>query len=233
MQGMHYYIDGYNLLFRSLHAKDNLKTQRQELIHYLETRCQFLNLDITVVFDSQYQPDDGSRSHYSCLEICFTAEGETADDYILQELKESLTPSEETVVTSDKKLAWRCRRRLAKTESVEEFITWLNKRYKNKLKQLKEEAEKIKAPKTPEPPPPQKLPPKSPKKGDSPESCFQFYLESFEANTQLIAPPSSPKSSTPSINAKKKKAPKPPEDPLISDMERWLRAFENDSGKGS
>ena len=56
------------------------------------------------------------------LKIIYTAVNETADDYILQELKEASKPSQHIVVTSDKKLAWLCRRGLANTEDVNEFF---------------------------------------------------------------------------------------------------------------
>ena len=50
-----------------------------------------------------------TRSHYDELEILFTAEGETADEYIIDEIKNHPHPQQETVVTSDKKLAWHVR----------------------------------------------------------------------------------------------------------------------------
>ena len=35
---MHYFIDGYNLLFRILRAGDNLQKQREEIIQDLEIK---------------------------------------------------------------------------------------------------------------------------------------------------------------------------------------------------
>ena len=130
---MHYFIDGYNLLFRVLKSGDNLKSKREEITKNLETKIDILKLDCTLVFDSHYQEDDSTRSHYKSLEIVFTATGQTADEYILTELKQSKNPTQHTVITSDKILARLCRMRLSKTESVEEFLCWLNKRYKNKI----------------------------------------------------------------------------------------------------
>ena len=129
---MHYYIDGYNLLFRVLRAGDDLQKQRQEITADIGKKVTLLELEATLVFDSHYQKDGYVRSHLNSLEIVFTAMGETADELILQELKESAHPSQHTVVTSDKKLANLCRLRQAKTESIDEFLGWLNKRYKNK-----------------------------------------------------------------------------------------------------
>ena len=64
---MHYFIDGYNLLFRIVHAGDDLKTQRDELIQDLIHKVNLLQLDVTLVFDSQYQNDEGSRTHHDYL----------------------------------------------------------------------------------------------------------------------------------------------------------------------
>ncbi|HEY4832659.1 MAG TPA: NYN domain-containing protein [Waddliaceae bacterium] len=135
MNGMHYFIDGYNLMFRRLRAGTDLKTQRTYIIKELDESTSILQLDITLVFDAQYQCGIGSRSHFHCLEICFTDEGETADEYILKALKRMAKPQQETVVTSDKKLASHTRRYSAKTETVEKFMSWLTKRRQNKERQ--------------------------------------------------------------------------------------------------
>ena len=134
---MHYYIDGYNLLFRILKGSDDIRKQREEITFDIEKKVNLLELDATLVFDSHYQEDDNTKSHFKSIEIIFTAKGETADEFILKELKESRNPSEHVVVTSDKKLATLCRLRLGKTESVDEFLSWIGKRYRNKLRRNK------------------------------------------------------------------------------------------------
>lgn len=137
---MHYYIDGYNLLFRlNQDCHDDLQNQRELLVQDMNKKISVLNLNATIVFDSLNQNAEGKRSHYNQLEIIFT-EGETADEYILDELKHCKKPHLETVVTSDNRLAWRARNRSAVTKSVEEFISWLNKAYKNKLRLLKKDS---------------------------------------------------------------------------------------------
>lgn len=148
---MHYFIDGYNLLFRRLRAGGELQIQREFIIRELDECASFLELDITIVFDSQHQYGLGTRTHYHHIEICFTDEGETADDYILKALKRVAKSQQETVITSDKRLAWQVRRRLAKTESVEQFLKWVIKRSQNKTRRLKQEA----APPISQPPTPQ------------------------------------------------------------------------------
>lgn len=131
---MHYYIDGYNLMFRVLRAGDELKIQREQVISDLAEKIQTVGLNATLVFDAQYQAGEGSRGAKGTLEIRFTDEGETADDFILRKLKASSSPELETIVTSDRRLAHRARRLLAHSLSVDEFMDWLGRRHRNILK---------------------------------------------------------------------------------------------------
>jgi uncharacterized protein len=217
---MHYYIDGYNLLFRILRAGDEVRKQREEITFELEKKIALLELDATLVFDSHYQEGESEKSHYKSLEIIFTAKDETADDFILHELKHSKTPSLHTVVTSDKKLASLCRLRLAETQSVEEFLTWIDKRYKNKLRQNRQQAKPTlpiavpKETKKPEPVP-----------KDSAEGCFDFYLETFSKTYESLEQPPPPKQESPKPKKTIKKPPIKEKDHL-SDHDRWLKAFE-------
>jgi len=220
---VHYYIDGYNLLFRLLHAGENLRSQREILTQDLKKKVNLLKLDATLVFDSHYQPDEGSRSHIDLLEIVFTAVGETADEYILQEVKEAKAPGQLTVVTSDKKLAWLARLRLANTISAEEFVAWLNKRYKNRLRQLKAPAKELKLPAVK----PQEIEvKKDPEQGASPQDCFGYYLESFEKELEEQV-----KTKKPEAKKKRKKIEpivENPKDAYLSDYQRWMKAFEGE-----
>ncbi len=228
---MHYYIDGYNMLFRLLHAGDDLRTQRQELVRDLQLKVNLIKLEATLVFDSHYQPDEGSRSHLDMLEIVFTPLGETADEYIVQELKEIHSPANVTVVTSDKKLAWLCRRRLAKTESVEDFVTWLNKRYRNKLRPQKD---KPTAPATVlkvTTPPPSPKSEEPPKKQATAEECFGYYLETFAKQAAAVEDQRVERVAQRAGRRNKKPKPKPrtvdPAEAYLSDQERWQRVFEH------
>lgn len=224
---MHYYIDGYNLLFRILKAGDEIRKQREELICDLEKKVNLLELDVTLVFDSHYQKDDNTRSHFKSLTIIYTATGETADEYILQELKESHAPTKHTVITSDKRLAKLCKLRLAATQSVDEFLAWLNQRYKNKLRQQKQ-GNLVQA--LPARPVVQTIPKPIPHPTslDKPQDCFAYYLESFQKEFQKIeessAPPAKPQQEPKKPKIKKRPLTKEEED--LSDLKRWQKAFE-------
>lgn len=224
---MHYYIDGYNLLFRLLKAGDEVRRQREQITVDIEKMVHALNLDVTLVFDSHYQEDENTKSHFKSLEIIFTAKGESADEYILQELKESKCPTHHTVVTSDKKLARLCQLRLALTESVDEFLAWITKRYKNKIRPKKTPIAPLPAIKTAQEPKKQE-PTTLPTSLESAEGCFSFYLETFEKEIQELEsqkpPPSKPPTEPKKIKVKKRKITK--EEEHLSQTERWQKAFE-------
>lgn len=223
---MHYLIDGYNLLFRVLKAGDTLQHQREEITSYLEQRLSAIGLDATLIFDSHYREEEGSRRHLHSLEIIFTGHGESADAQILRFLKEAHSPQDYTVVTSDKTLARLCRLKLAKTESIDEFWSFVHKRYKNKMKR-DAEAEAIEIKKESVPPP--LSPPKAPAANATAESCFDYYLKHFEEATEK-APDTPPKKKSEPVPEKMKKVKAAPKkEPPISDEERWLKAFENPS----
>jgi predicted RNA-binding protein with PIN domain len=237
---MHYYIDGYNLLFRLSRAGDELQKQRQGIIQDLETKINFIGLDATLVFDAQHYEGDSIRRHLNRLEVVFTAAGETADEYILQRLKESPNPSQETVATSDKKLAWLSRSRHAYTQSVEDFVAWLNKRYRNKLREKSSKKPLALRPLKPH----QSAsshnvrvevaePSSRPLLNATVEECFVWYLKAFEeafketVNDPELPPESiTPLFSIPALGVKSKKKLRRYENPLVSDMERWLKVFE-------
>jgi len=131
---MYYIIDGYNLMFRVLRAGDDLSEQRHQFIDQISEKIELLQLDATIVFDAQFQPENAEITHVKGLAILFTNHGQIADDLICQLVKRNENPRNCTVVTSDNRLAWRTRIHGAKTESVEEFFGWLNKRYQNRIK---------------------------------------------------------------------------------------------------
>ena len=231
---MHYFIDGYNLLFRLLHNNNDLQSQREAIIHDLNRKIALTKINASIVFDSTFQIGERTRSHYDQLEILFTAEGETADEYILEEIKNCLHPQQETVVTSDKELAWRVRNRSAHTETVEDFIPWLNRLYKNKLHQLKRG--KLELPSLPINPQttPRSLPPPQ----EAPlEAYADYYAQIFEAEWQEML--KKEKASTPVNSSLQRKAsrkpkqrpdpfvsPKTPEERAATEEERWLKIFE-------
>lgn len=223
---MHYFIDGYNLVFRLLSHQENLQSIRESIIQDLNKKAALLKLNFTIVFDATSQIGERTRSHYNHLEIIYTAEGETADDYILEEIKNSRTPEQETVVTSDKKLAWFVRNQSAHTESVEEFMLWLNRSYKKKLSGPKKKS----LPSRPLHPvvvadiPPSDI---------STEKLNDYYAQIFETEWEEILKKEKNTKKLPKKTSRKPRRKKNPFDPpklpepdVATEMERWLKLFE-------
>lgn len=211
---MHYYIDGYNLMFRILRVSDEaLSLQRAKIIEDLNHKAAALHLNLTVVFDAHYQLGESSRSHFDQLEIIFSGTGQTADEYIIHEIKSKKHPLQHTVVTSDKKLAWLVRRHSVKTETVEEFLCWLNKRYENKKRTP---LPPILKPKKPAPSKKKAVPPTQ----STVQECFSYYLETFQ---KFIETPKQDPIYFEKL-PKKRKAKEPPER-VESDFSRWERIF--------
>lgn len=240
---MHYYIDGYNLLFRLMYAGENLQSLREQFIQDLNKKASLLKLDITLVFDAPFQDGEGSRTHYDALEIQFTSYGESADEFLISEIKQCPHPQRETVVTSDKRLAWKVRSKSAHTETVETFIDTVNRMYRNKLKQLKSSPVQrrkmpLSAANSPvavsaEPMPPSTSP-QIPSSSTSTEECREYYEHVFEASYSKLLEEEKANKALPH---KPKRQPKPrqpshwPEESssLINDesaSQRWERIFE-------
>lgn len=236
---MHFFIDGYNLLFRISHGSHrNLQSQREAIVQDLASKVSLLQIDASIVFDSAYHGEGPHQLHFQELEILFTSEGESADEFILDELKNSLSPQNETVVTSDRQLAWLARNQHAQTKSVEEFIYWLNRSYKNKLHRKKKEK-----------PSPLLLPQneatqeklvKIPEGKVSMESCTEYYQQIFETGwREILQKEENDKLQKSSASPKKlnKKAAKKLQPAIheqrneATEMERWQRIFEEQLNK--
>lgn len=143
---MHYLIDGYNLLFRSLRgSEDDFKQLRENFVKRLAEQIARARLSVTLVFDSHHIEGLGDRGAKETILIHFTDHKETADEYILGMVKKSLNPKEITVVTSDSRLAWASRGKGSFSMPVEEFRMMLAKKEikeERKGKPLKEEITK-------------------------------------------------------------------------------------------
>jgi uncharacterized protein len=133
----HYFIDGYNLIFRVFQKKASLEEKRSEILAIFNQVALQQQLDLTFVFDATLQKDAMShRGHYDHLEIVYTGAAESADDYILHEISERINPSLETVITSDRELATRSKNLGAQALSIENFLAMLRKKRRKATKSL-------------------------------------------------------------------------------------------------
>jgi hypothetical protein len=129
---MHYFVDGYNLLFRL--AKDETKPLQNKREILLAALASF-KLNLSIVFDSALARHGAQeRGHWQDIEIVYTELGQSADAYIKQQIMDSPTPRQETVITSDRELARICKHLGAHVQSIETFVGKLNNK---KLKMRK------------------------------------------------------------------------------------------------
>lgn len=209
---MHYYIDGYNLLFRLNPNHTSLKEEREYLISELSKELFFLKLDATLVFDSMHTLHEETLSYLNDLRIIYTKQGESADEWIVNTLQEQTTPSQCTVVSSDKKLTKSILLLGGKVLAIDTFLSWLQRRLKNKKHPPKIVQKQI--------PTKEKITIKTtPEKGS-----LDYYLEIFQKEAPLLT-----ESKTLEIQPKKK-ARVLSKEPL-SDHDRWLQLFEEKLSK--
>lgn len=132
---MHYIIDGYNLLFRIQGKYASFEEKRTSILNLLDKELSHLHLNTSIVFDSSKQARDyAQKSHLEHLEIIFSPQSRTADDYIIEILEHTKSPKTKIIVTSDQGLARQCQHLGAQVLSIEEFIALIAEKRKKKKK---------------------------------------------------------------------------------------------------
>lgn len=233
---MHYIIDGYNLLFRQRSQSSSFQEQRHSIIREINEKAAVVAIDVSLVFDATYQPGDGSRSHYAHVEILFSSFGQTADAFILEELKNCYNPRLETVVTSDKELARLARSYSAHAISIEHFLLWLNRSYEKKS-QKKIKPQKIVFPKSTENFVKPAIIDSIPNKLTHQDQCFDYYIKTFETRWHDLVKKETQEFKDPIHPIKiVKRQPRKKKDPFneqehldikaTNEMDRWLKIFE-------
>ena len=130
---MHYYVDGYNLIFSLIESKESLQSLRQKVVRLLQKRFALLGLQGTLVFDGSHRRDEESGlSYHSPLIVAYTPKGQSADEYIVERIGSSKNPKLATVVTNDRGLILHVASLGAKSLSNGEFIRWLKGKSKKK-----------------------------------------------------------------------------------------------------
>jgi predicted RNA-binding protein with PIN domain len=125
---MYYLIDGYNLIFSLVSSKENLKTLRLKVVQSLQKRFAASKISGIIVFDGVHRKDEESGISYSSpLIIAYAPKGQSADEYIIEQIEFSKNPKQITVITNDKGLTLHAKYAGAKVEKNAEFIQWLQK----------------------------------------------------------------------------------------------------------
>ena len=100
------FVDGYNIInswdrFKNL-KKAHLEEARNELIEIMMEYRHYSGIEIIIVFDAHLvRGNYGTQENYSGLEVIYTKENETADQYIEKKLDEIGRIKTVRVATSD------------------------------------------------------------------------------------------------------------------------------------
>jgi hypothetical protein len=221
---MHYYIDGYNLLFRVFKMRRlAFADERRALVELLSRKIGLLELDATLVFDSHYVHNEEFRYNLDNLAVVYTHYGESADEFIVSRLAIAAKSQRHTVVTSDRTLGRHARAHRAQIETVENFIHWLDRRYVNKmaLRQQQTAAPAFQRRRSAPPQPAaesQSIPPALP---------LEYYLFQFEKRLQESSvDPQSDLLHSSSPKKQKKNCSVVKQLEIVSDTDRWTGIFE-------
>ena len=118
-------IDGYNLMYR-MELTGTLEQKREEL---LESLAEFMSVnpnEILVVFDGGRNPSQhrGAEAKYG-IKIFYSAQGETADDYIMEMVEKRKGKAKmHLVVSSDRKITDFAKKHFMKTMTSDEFVVY-------------------------------------------------------------------------------------------------------------
>lgn len=100
------FVDGYNIInswerFSKL-KKGHLEEARNELIEIMTEYKHYSGIEIIIVFDAHLvKGNSGTKENHNGLEIIYTKENETADQYIEKKLDEIGRIKRVRVATSD------------------------------------------------------------------------------------------------------------------------------------
>ena len=100
------FVDGYNIINSWERLKtlrdDEFEGSRKKLIDVLAEDKSYSQIEIILVFDAHLvKGNSGTISNYQGLEVVYTKEGETADQYIEKKLDEIGRVKKVRVATSD------------------------------------------------------------------------------------------------------------------------------------
>ncbi len=128
---MIYLIDGYNLIFSLIKSKTSLQAKRQKVIRYLQKKFTLKKILGMLVFDGAHRRDEESGLSYpSPLVVAYAPKGQSADEYIVEQIHISKNAKQITVITNDKGLIRHAKSAGAKVLGNGPFIEWLKKKKK-------------------------------------------------------------------------------------------------------
>lgn len=134
----YFFIDGYNLLFNWSEETESLQIRREHLVAWIQQTFLQINLKGTIVFDGSHRRDEEyGLSYPSPMEVAYTPKGQTADQYILEQVELSKNKKLVVVVTNDQMLKKHASCFGVKTMSNQAFLQWVAKKKGQKRKKTK------------------------------------------------------------------------------------------------
>jgi predicted RNA-binding protein with PIN domain len=118
-------IDGYNLMYR-MELTGSLEQKREKMLDEL---AQFLSVnpnEMLVVFDGTKNPSNhrGKDVRHG-IKIFYSAQGETADDYIMEMVEKRTGKAKmHLIVSSDRKITDFAREHFMKVMTSDEFVDY-------------------------------------------------------------------------------------------------------------
>jgi predicted RNA-binding protein with PIN domain len=133
---MHYYIDGFNLLFKMTKGYADMRMRKREILLSLNTAAVLYTLDLTIVFDGkQVDQPLAVRTNLDELRIIYTPFHQTADTYLLSLLDYETDLDEITIISSDREVTGKAKQKGAHILSSENFLIFLDKKSKKQLRE--------------------------------------------------------------------------------------------------
>jgi predicted RNA-binding protein with PIN domain len=120
------YIDGYNVLFKMGEQKGALAEKRQALLIFINHFAASFkkNKNIIVVFDGRQEKGLGfSRVYFNQIEVIYTQDSETADQFFLDKVSREKDFGNLLIVTDDEKLKRQLREKKAKVLGIDSFFS--------------------------------------------------------------------------------------------------------------
>lgn len=126
------FVDGYNMIgswpeLEHLKNQDQIQAARDLLLFELSNYAKYRGIEVIVVFDAHLVPGMTRSYEQYELEVVFTQEGETADEYIERVVQDYINPLTQVIVaTSDGTEQWVVFQQGALRQSAEELRIEIN-----------------------------------------------------------------------------------------------------------
>jgi predicted RNA-binding protein with PIN domain len=129
----YFFIDGYNLLFYWSEESQSLQLRRNQLVAWIQQVFHQIDLKGTIVFDGAHRREEEyGLSYPNPMEVAYTPKGQSADQYIVEQVELPKNKEALVVVTNDGMLRKHVSALGVKTMSNQTFLEWVMKKRRQK-----------------------------------------------------------------------------------------------------